>query len=1078
MTTAALGRLVVSLEANIAQFTNDMNRAVGVTERSMQSIARAADLAKTVLAGFGAALSVGAVVTFTRDVINAASALDDLSDVTGSTVEDLSRLNNIAKVSGQSFDDFQTALTKLATKLGNSDDESKKATEALRLLGVTSKDPAKALEELAFALDKYADGANKAALLADIFGKGGASLNAVLKDIVKNADVQATVTAQQAAEAERLNQSWERLALQGTVVKNVILSEIVPALATAIDTFNTLRKAGEGAFSAFDAAVTGLSVEQIIAQKFDKIAQLEKELADSAKPPTSFLDSFFYKDPQEIRAKLAPLYAELERLRRARGLTTEFDFGPPTIKGEAPQTGNKGGGGTTREKIDEYARLLDQLRQSAAQADAQLQALFSGEKLTAADRQLASLTSSEKWKTFTEAQQKAIISLVQGTSETERQAQKWEELGKAAASFAEEQRKQTEEHAKQIAQGAQIFDEFIARIQLEADTMGLSSIERERYIAKLQLESDNAKGLITSYDEYIERLNRINQAFNNLQIKTDLEEQRKAIEEQAKEFERSSQSLTSTIADALIRAFDGGKNAAQSLADSVKAIFRNLVLKPTIEAVFAPLGAGLTSLIGGIGSASANPLGGGGGSGLLGLLGGSGGGLLSGLGDLIFGGGGGAAFGAGLSSPLSTLSQLASILSGGGEFASAGLAAASGIGALVPVVGAALSIASLFGAFSKDPSKVRGQFGISSGVGGFEDNAFTSSRFGNLGFLDAGTQQFSGQAGKVFTDALGKLLDSIATRLTPEQVSRVTGRLQSQQFAGKEGTFTTEDFLRQYGGDILRGVLGTALSELDERFGPLIADFQGTAEEVETFATRLVNLHDNIEALNTILTEGPSKAVDAALNTSAYDAFIRQGEALDSLVDSFDYSLDATEALSSATTDYYKSLVSLLVQIKQVSKAVSQMFATTTENILLAGQTPEFQYNYFRQQADSELSRISTLTDPQAIQEAASRINDLINRALSVLTPEQISLMRGSLLDFTRAVDATVQGRLGTIGNNATSAANSDIETVKGLLNAAVDKMLAAANKQDAAGDKALVAANTPIRVEATVVLNGSQVNG
>ena len=74
------------------------------------------------------------------------------------------------------------------------DEESSRAGKALAAIGVQSRDPAQALTEIAQKFATYEDGANKAALAVAIFGKSGAQLLPILKDIAENVDIAATVT--------------------------------------------------------------------------------------------------------------------------------------------------------------------------------------------------------------------------------------------------------------------------------------------------------------------------------------------------------------------------------------------------------------------------------------------------------------------------------------------------------------------------------------------------------------------------------------------------------------------------------------------------------------------------------------------------------------------------------------------------------------------------------------------------------------------------------------------------------------------------------------------------------------------
>src|SRR5216683_643148 len=64
-------------------------------------------------AAIGVGLSVAGIVEFTTHVIDAAEQLHKLSLITGSSVEDLSRLSNAAKISGVDFDTFRGLLVKM-----------------------------------------------------------------------------------------------------------------------------------------------------------------------------------------------------------------------------------------------------------------------------------------------------------------------------------------------------------------------------------------------------------------------------------------------------------------------------------------------------------------------------------------------------------------------------------------------------------------------------------------------------------------------------------------------------------------------------------------------------------------------------------------------------------------------------------------------------------------------------------------------------------------------------------------------------------------------------------------------------
>lgn len=166
------------------------------------------------------------------------------------------------------------------------------------------------------------------------------------------------------------------------------------------------------------------------------------------------------------------------------------------------------------------------------------------------------------------------------------------------------------------------------------------------------------------------------------------------------------------------------------------------------------------------------------------------------------------------------------------------------LGDAIPVLGAVLAIGSMAGLFDHKPSPVKGQFMVSPGTSGFEDNAYTASNFGNLGFNDSNTQQFSGQAAQVFNQVVAGAIDAFSSRFSAEQSANFAQTLQKMVFPTMEGTFTTQDFLQKYGGQVLQQVITAAFSALDPALASVVSGFKGTADEVAKFGNTLLGIYD------------------------------------------------------------------------------------------------------------------------------------------------------------------------------------------------------------------------------------------
>jgi hypothetical protein len=243
---ANVGKLTIELAASVAKFQSDLGKATASADAAAKRISASMSLVKGVVGGLVGALSVDAFISSFKGVVAAAEQLGELSEATGSSVEALSRLKNIAEVGGTSFDTFKSALERLSAGMAGAEEGSSKTAAALKFLKVSATDPAKALEEIAKKLDGFADGAGKAALAKDLFGKSGVAFISTLKDIASAGDVAATVTAKQAQEATRLADAFRTLEVQSGQFRNELAASVIPALANAIEQFQEGKRAAGG----------------------------------------------------------------------------------------------------------------------------------------------------------------------------------------------------------------------------------------------------------------------------------------------------------------------------------------------------------------------------------------------------------------------------------------------------------------------------------------------------------------------------------------------------------------------------------------------------------------------------------------------------------------------------------------------------------------------------------------------------------------------------------------------------------------------------------------------------------------
>ncbi len=196
----------------------------------LPGLAKGAGLA---LAGLGAGLSLATIKGQFDSMVESMTALKDASERVGTTVENMSALATVAKITGDDLGMVEAGITKLNKALAGSDDEAKGAAHALDSIGLSIKDlrqmdPTEAFKAVALALSEFESNGAKAALVMDIFGKSGAQLLPFLNDYAELSDTVGKVTGEQAEQADRYERSVRKLEAAKKDLYKVITVELLP----------------------------------------------------------------------------------------------------------------------------------------------------------------------------------------------------------------------------------------------------------------------------------------------------------------------------------------------------------------------------------------------------------------------------------------------------------------------------------------------------------------------------------------------------------------------------------------------------------------------------------------------------------------------------------------------------------------------------------------------------------------------------------------------------------------------------------------------------------------------------------
>ena len=340
--------------------------AVDQTKTAFDSIKRGlgglTDTAKSVngvLANLGVGVSLAGIGAMIKSSIDSADALDEMAQRTGIAVESLSLLVPAAELSAVSTEKFEAGLKKLATGMLEAATGSETSAQKFGALGVavqnqdgTLRDSEQVLLDLADRFKAMPDGAEKAALAVDIFGKAGAEMIPFLnqgRDGIgalkqEAAELGLQLSADTAAQAGNFNDALDKLKLATQSIGNQIIASLLPALndmaggmVESAKQGGTLRTILDGvvlvlktlalgvatvgkAFVALGEAIGGGIAAAVEALKGNTdgakaiIADLKGSLIQRLDDLASFRDSLF--DPKPIEVKAPRIQADPELLQR------------------------------------------------------------------------------------------------------------------------------------------------------------------------------------------------------------------------------------------------------------------------------------------------------------------------------------------------------------------------------------------------------------------------------------------------------------------------------------------------------------------------------------------------------------------------------------------------------------------------------------------------------------------------------------------------------------------------------------------------------------------------------------------
>ncbi len=230
------GQIEIQMMANLVRLQKDMDDAKRSVQGAMADIEKYVGYAKAAFVALAGVASVGAFVGMIRGAYDAAEKLKDLSATAGTTVGALSALGSVGKLSETGIDSIASAMNKLSKNLAGADEDSKGTAAALRALGLDfarfkQLAPDEQMMAVAKAMDQFADGGGKSAAAMALYGKEGAKLIPMLKDLAAIEELHGKITAEQAEMADNFNDNLIRIKGSGEAWKKQVAMGLLPAMS-------------------------------------------------------------------------------------------------------------------------------------------------------------------------------------------------------------------------------------------------------------------------------------------------------------------------------------------------------------------------------------------------------------------------------------------------------------------------------------------------------------------------------------------------------------------------------------------------------------------------------------------------------------------------------------------------------------------------------------------------------------------------------------------------------------------------------------------------------------------------------
>lgn len=607
---SALGSLVVRLALEYAEYTKGLDKSSQEALKFGKNVQTSFDnatsstkeffigVASGAVAAGAAFVSVRTAIDGLTNSIDTLEKLDEMAQKTGSSVENLSRIQKTVQAFGGDFNAVDGALSKLAKGMATVDSDTSKANNALKALGISSRDaagnlrdPSEVMIDVAKRLQNYSDGAGKAALVTDLFGKSGADMLPVLNDMADNVDRFAGVSAEAAAQATAFKDQMGLLNVATTDLYQSVASDLLPVLAGITKSMADATKQG-GLLSGAMAGIKGVFANIFGDANAPREVQITNRLHEIRSAMDGILErrkswfassNFAERDLQALNKEALALQQELALLQEVKAAKTEDK---PRLKYE---TGTKSAETVTAyeratKAANDYITKLREETETVGLNTVQARLLAAAREAAKApleSQRAAIMESAQAWAMATQAQEESIA---------------------AARALEAEEKKRLDGYAALVSADEKALQSLKEKNDLlEYGAVAVAAMGQ----ADLQAALDRAWAADNIDINVIAMLERRLELSKQLAAEAERGEALTAAKEAAKAasdaWQHTARDVNRSLTDALLRGFESGKTFAQNLRDTMVHMFQTTILRPVIDLVMAPVGKTMAGMMGTLG---------------------------------------------------------------------------------------------------------------------------------------------------------------------------------------------------------------------------------------------------------------------------------------------------------------------------------------------------------------------------------------------------------------------------------------------------------------------------------------------